>query len=174
MACYVHTKTPLNVSFQKCEIHRVVSGVRWCSLSSIVLNYSFCRVLFGIFVIGILKMNLEPKLFIMWSYWTNAIWKLINIFLYINVFCHWFEHFNCWCLLRIWDNLSLFFSVPLIPSLVSLLCRISDPCQVEASFHPQACHSSCYGRVVLAKLMDVEMQGLQLFMYQQIWTTKTL
>ena len=42
-------KTTLNVQFHKCATHRVISGVRWCSKSSTVVTYSFCRVLFGVF-----------------------------------------------------------------------------------------------------------------------------
>ena len=44
-------KTTLNVPFQKCATHRVLSGVCWCSKSSIIVKYSFCRFLFGILYI---------------------------------------------------------------------------------------------------------------------------
>ena len=44
MAGYGHAQTALNVCFQKCATDRVVSGVRWCSKSSIVASFclSFC------------------------------------------------------------------------------------------------------------------------------------
>ena len=42
-------KTTINVCFQKCATHRVASAVRWCSKSSIVVKYSFCRVLLQIY-----------------------------------------------------------------------------------------------------------------------------
>ena len=45
MAGYGHSKTALNICFQKCATHRVVSGVSWCSKSSIVAKYSFCCIL---------------------------------------------------------------------------------------------------------------------------------
>ena len=43
-------KTTLNVCYQKCA-HRVVSCVRWCFKSSIVVKYYFCCVLFHIYCI---------------------------------------------------------------------------------------------------------------------------
>ena len=44
-------KTTLNICFQKCATHRVVSGVCGCSKSSIVAKYIFCCVLFGMLYI---------------------------------------------------------------------------------------------------------------------------
>ena len=44
-------KTTLNFRFLKCATHWVESGARWCSKSSILAKYSFCRILFGIFLI---------------------------------------------------------------------------------------------------------------------------
>ena len=43
-------KTPLNVCFQKLASHPVVSGVHWCSKSSITAKYSFWRVFICHFV----------------------------------------------------------------------------------------------------------------------------